>query len=301
MRLNASCWSCTLLLVGHIGGVYGTVSDNKYKSGGSGKSNYERPSPWDQLFVQKKLDTECPVDHQLCPDSVGGGCCPKTKVCGTNACLAIVETAVVVSHPKITEAPPTPLFKRKLGSNKWDMIHEGIQGQKRDATECGADHRLCAASLNGGCCPNDRVCGTDSCYATSAAPASACGVAGYIACGIAQGGMFFFQLTGREMLMMIRWLLSSELCMSSRRLQSICWCYKHGDLRCQFVLMSSIGRVWVLRKWICLRSQCLLCNLSHHLHLDRDSYNYRRPKSSAHRHVNYYDSLNPHATHKRGQ
>jgi hypothetical protein len=109
-----------------------------------------------------------------------------------NACLATIETAVTVSHPKITEAPPAPLFKRKLGSNKWDMIHEGIQKQKRDGT-CSAGYQSCAASLNGGCCPNDRVCGTDSCYApsTATAPATVCGEAGYVACGIAEGGTFF--------------------------------------------------------------------------------------------------------------
>jgi hypothetical protein len=227
MRLSAGCWSCTLLLAGHIGGVWATVSDNKYKSGRSGKSDYERPSPWDRLFAQKKLGTECPVDHQLCPDSVGGGCCPMTKICGTSTCLATIETAVVASHPKITQAPPAPLFKRKLGSNKWDMIHEGIQGQKRDATACGADYYLCAASLNGGCCPNGRACGTDSCIATSAPSTSACGLAGYVACGMDQGGMLFLYIIIWEMLITIRWLLSSELRMSSRRLQPLRWRYKH--------------------------------------------------------------------------
>jgi hypothetical protein len=218
MRLGAGCWSCMLLLAGHFGGVWAVVSDNKHKSGRSGKSDYERPSPWDRLFAQKKLGTECPVDHQLCPESVGGGCCPKTKVCGASTCLATIETAIIVSHPKITQAPTAPLFKRKLGSNKWDIIHEGMQGQKRDATDCGADYNLCPASLNGGCCPTDRVCGTDSCYATTAAPASACGSAGYVACGIAQGGMFFLEMNKCAILTTIRWLLSSELCMSSRRL-----------------------------------------------------------------------------------
>ena len=218
MRLSASCWSCTLLLAGYIGGVSAVVSDNKDKSGRSGKSDYRRPSPWDRLFAQKKLGTECPVDHQLCPESLGGGCCPKTKVCGTNTCLATLETTVVVSHPRITEAPSAALFKRKLGSNKWDMIHEGIQGQKRDATDCGSGYQLCPASLNGGCCPNDRVCGSASCIATSAAPASACGVEGYIACGISEGGMFSFQSTNLNVLKIIRWLLSNKLCLSSRRL-----------------------------------------------------------------------------------
>jgi hypothetical protein len=96
------------------------------------------------------------------------------------------ESAVIVSYPKITEAPS--LFKRKLGSNRWDLIHEGIQGQKRDASQCPTDYQLCPSNVGGGCCPTDRVCGTDSCLPASTAPASACGKLGYTACAIAEGG-----------------------------------------------------------------------------------------------------------------
>lgn len=96
------------------------------------------------------------------------------------------ESAVTIAHPKITPGPS--LGKRKIGSSRWDLIHDGIQGQKRDATECPADFQLCPKSLKGGCCPNDRVCGSSSCLPTSAAPASACGMSGYIACGASDGG-----------------------------------------------------------------------------------------------------------------
>ncbi|KAH6680169.1 hypothetical protein B0J14DRAFT_471485 [Halenospora varia] len=96
------------------------------------------------------------------------------------------EVVVTIPYPKITEPPM--LYRRKLGSNHWDEIHEQIQGQKRDATQCPTDYNLCPKSLNGGCCPTDRVCGSASCLPTSAAPASACGKAGYIACGISDGG-----------------------------------------------------------------------------------------------------------------
>jgi len=97
----------------------------------------------------------------------------------------VTATVVTVAHPKITQAP---LIKRKLGSLKWDIIHDGIQGQKRDVASCPTDFQLCPESLKGGCCPNDRVCGTSSCIAKSAAPVSACGKAGYIECGINDGG-----------------------------------------------------------------------------------------------------------------
>ncbi|RDL35455.1 uncharacterized protein BP5553_07386 [Venustampulla echinocandica] len=99
--------------------------------------------------------------------------------------VTTTQSAVTIAYPKKAEAP---LFKRKLGSNRWDIIHEGIQGQKRDATQCPADYQLCPKSLNGGCCPNDRVCGSSSCLPTSTAPASACGKLGYVACGMSDGG-----------------------------------------------------------------------------------------------------------------
>lgn len=99
----------------------------------------------------------------------------------------LVESPVVVAHPKITEPPS--LMRRKLGSTKWDMIHEGIQGRKREAASCPTDFQLCPASLEGGCCPNDRECGTSSCYSPSTtAIVSACGVAGYVACDLDDGG-----------------------------------------------------------------------------------------------------------------
>lgn len=109
----------------------------------------------------------------------------------------IFETTVTESQPRVTDAP---IFKRKLGSHKWDIVHNRIQGQKRDATSCPSDYQLCPQSMDGGCCPSDRVCGTSSCFATTSAPASACGSVGYIACGIDQGGMlmidvFFLLLT----------------------------------------------------------------------------------------------------------
>ena len=98
----------------------------------------------------------------------------------------ITAIPVTAAHPKITQAP---LLKRKLGSLKWDVIHDGIQGRKRDAAaSCPTDFQLCPESMKGGCCPNDRVCGLSSCFAKSAAPASACGKSGYIECGVNDGG-----------------------------------------------------------------------------------------------------------------
>lgn len=99
-----------------------------------------------------------------------------------------IRSTIIISYPKITEGPS--LVRRKLGSIKWDMVHNGIQGQKRDLASCPVDYNLCPKSMSGGCCPKDRVCGTSSCFPISAAPASACGKSGYTACGIPEGGAY---------------------------------------------------------------------------------------------------------------
>ena len=191
MRVIGTCWSSVALAACHVHRVWAAMN-NKQGSGKSGKLNYERQRPirGPRPDGQRVIENGCPAIHQLCPESVGGGCCPMSRVCGMKGCYATSTTTIVspliVNHPKITEGPKV---KRKLGSNRWDLIHDGIQGQKRDAASCPTDYQSCPQSLNGGCCPTDRVCGTSSCYPTSSAPASACGISGYIACGIPEGGI----------------------------------------------------------------------------------------------------------------
>jgi len=151
MHLVRICWSCAVVMA--FGGVCAGAVEEKPEQ--SAVDENIRPEEWPRIINQKYLKT------------------------------IVTATTVTVAHPKITEAP---LLKRKLGSLKWDMIHEGIQGRKRDVASCPTDFQMCPESMNGGCCPNDRVCGTSSCIAKSAAPASACGKSGYIACGINDGG-----------------------------------------------------------------------------------------------------------------
>jgi len=150
MRWMEACWSCAVVFA--LQAVLAGMSEaGKHKSG---KGSYnDQPNLWPQMFRQEVL--------------------------------ILASTTSTASHPKIT---PAPVFKRKLGSTKWDFIHEGIQAQKRDAASCPTDYQMCPQSLNGGCCPNDRVCGSSSCFATIAGPASACGMAGYFACDINDGG-----------------------------------------------------------------------------------------------------------------
>lgn len=89
-------------------------------------------------------------------------------------------------YPKVTAAP---VIKRKLGSVKWDGIHERMQARKRDGESCPKDYQLCPQTVGGGCCPKDRVCGENSCLPSTATNSLACGRENYIACGLDDGGM----------------------------------------------------------------------------------------------------------------
>ncbi|KAL1835939.1 hypothetical protein VTJ49DRAFT_5851 [Mycothermus thermophilus] len=54
--------------------------------------------------------------------------------------------------------------------------------RRDDNGSCPTDHSLCPAELDGGCCPSRYACASDSCYATTAGPTTACGKSGYYAC-----------------------------------------------------------------------------------------------------------------------
>ncbi|KAL2755322.1 hypothetical protein ACRALDRAFT_1082399 [Sodiomyces alcalophilus JCM 7366] len=61
--------------------------------------------------------------------------------------------------------------------------------QRRDVTSsCPANHSLCPASLNGGCCPSGYGCASQSCFASTRAPQTCAGRVGYYACAPEVGG-----------------------------------------------------------------------------------------------------------------
>jgi hypothetical protein len=165
MRLAVGCAGCVLALAGQAACE---IPHSGRKAATWLQSSFDNLAGWAHNFEQQRLD-----DASAEP--------PVREFTATR----IIETIVTESHPRITEAP---LLRRKLGSNKWDLVHEAIQGQKRDATICPSDYQLCPQSMNGGCCPTDRVCGTDSCSPATTGPPSACGTVGYMSCGIDQGG-----------------------------------------------------------------------------------------------------------------
>lgn len=205
MRWTGTCWSCTFVLL--FRDVLAEISVLKNPN-------------------KKPVETYIRRINEVPP--TGGG--------QERLRLAVIEAATrtcagtrtnTIYHLKTT---PAPKPRRKLGSNKWETIHDGIQGQKRDAASCPTDYQLCPQSVGGGCCPNDRVCGTNSCYPVGAAPASACGVAGYIACGINDGGEYIIPVSCL-IADMCRWMLSFGLCLREEWVYTFCRSFLHGNLR----------------------------------------------------------------------
>lgn len=54
---------------------------------------------WDgvheEIRRRKRNDETCAKDYQLCPKSLGGGCCPNDRVCGDTGCLPLPATTVL--------------------------------------------------------------------------------------------------------------------------------------------------------------------------------------------------------------
>ncbi|KAK3684239.1 hypothetical protein B0T22DRAFT_347361, partial [Podospora appendiculata] len=84
-----------------------------------------------------------------------------------------------------------------LGRQRKDVIHRIAKAQvtavpllleRRDESSCPVDYSLCPASLSGGCCPSHYACASDSCFATTAGPTTACGKPNYFNCGANDAG-----------------------------------------------------------------------------------------------------------------
>lgn len=159
----SSCWNYLAGAFGHIRGLWNwTKEDLAYNT---------------HSRCKLQLDAQAEAGRQW--------------IVGYTPTTASTSTAtVLITHPRITPGPA--IVRRKVGGVRWDAIHEGIQGQKRDATICqSSGYILCPKSLSGGCCPSDRICDTSSCLPNTA-PATACGVSGRIACAISDGGKLLF-------------------------------------------------------------------------------------------------------------
>ncbi|KAI1258528.1 hypothetical protein F5Y18DRAFT_344964 [Xylariaceae sp. FL1019] len=69
----------------------------------------------------------------------------------------------------------------------WIEKNDFFRVGKRKAVCQKESWSLCPSSVGGGCCPDNYSCDTASCYATTAGPTSACGLANHFSCPITAG------------------------------------------------------------------------------------------------------------------
>ncbi len=102
------------------------------------------------------------------------------------SCWPCVGLLLAALGPEVAWASQLRL---KETVHRVDKVHVTTQLHRRDDTLCPANYSLCPSSMSGGCCPDRYGCATDSCVATTAGTTSACGTAGYYACGSNVGGL----------------------------------------------------------------------------------------------------------------
>ncbi|KAK4228310.1 hypothetical protein QBC38DRAFT_362125 [Podospora fimiseda] len=119
------------------------------------------------LLKRDGNEPTCATDHHLCPSSLGGNCCPSRYACAVDSCFAT------------TSGPTTGCGRTgyyPCGAGDAGCCAVGLICADRDCIapagvtdlvrSCPNDYFLCPASLNYGCCPNDRGCAVNQCYAT---------------------------------------------------------------------------------------------------------------------------------------
>lgn len=111
------------------------------------------------MIVQGGLT--CTTGYQSCPGSLGGGCCPTDRACGSPTCPplsssssevapAIRPTSVSSDQSTITS---TPVLSTSSASSTSTAAVSG----------CPTGFYMCSAYYLGGCCRVDRNCDTYSC------------------------------------------------------------------------------------------------------------------------------------------
>lgn len=96
----------------------------------------------------------CSTNFRSCPVSLGGGCCPTDRACGSVECPELSSTA--------TPSPPV------RGTTGTDTI-TGASATLTSIQGCPTGFYACSAYYQGGCCQVDRDCHSTSCPAKSGA------------------------------------------------------------------------------------------------------------------------------------
>ena len=166
MRSVWSCRSCVAVLFSAIvgGGVQASQAGPKRDLVHRvAKAQITPPPLW------RRDGAVCPADNSLCPDSLGGGCCPPRYECATDSCYA--TTAGITSAcgkegwfacPAADSGGCCPVGY-VCGPNDCSAP----VGVTKTITSCPANYSLCPAEMNFGCCQSGMGCGLNACYSTA--------------------------------------------------------------------------------------------------------------------------------------
>ncbi|EJT71153.1 hypothetical protein GGTG_10413 [Gaeumannomyces tritici R3-111a-1] len=114
-----------------------------------------------------KRALQCPVGNRMCPESVGGACCPDSYACAKDHCFATTAGSGVVCGKQGYYACPASLAGCCPQGYICQSAGCGIPAGATLATlPCPTDMISCPANLGGGCCRTGMGCGLNMCTST---------------------------------------------------------------------------------------------------------------------------------------
>jgi hypothetical protein len=112
----------------------------------------------------------CGTSFQSCPASLGGGCCPTDRICGTSS-LCPLPPGSTESITSTTSTTSSQITTSTTSGQVVPVRPTGITSTSTSipstGTACPTGFYACEAYYAGGCCMTGRNCDTTSCPATS--------------------------------------------------------------------------------------------------------------------------------------
>lgn len=94
----------------------------------------------------------CSTGYRSCPASLGGGCCPTSRACGSPTCPALSSTASLSAPVR--------------GTTRDSSSTSAADSSSISYSSCPVGYYACSAYYEGGCCRVGRDCSKTSCPAS---------------------------------------------------------------------------------------------------------------------------------------
>ncbi|KAK5031850.1 hypothetical protein LTS07_004471 [Exophiala sideris] len=117
----------------------------------------------------------CSTGYQSCPASLGGGCCPTDRLCGSANCPASPTSSSATAAPPvrpttlttIEETTTTTLPVSSAATAPSTSPTTTTTSSSTSVSGCPTGFYACSAYYQGGCCQTGRNCDTTSCPASA--------------------------------------------------------------------------------------------------------------------------------------